>query len=397
MIKLPKKIKVKKNGFSLVELIIATGMAALIMMGMSVFFSGTLKNTFSAQKQVTENQSQFVTGVIVREKFLELQSVLNNFTVNQSYIVALNKTKANQLPFTYIGTANVGGKTRLVFKDAFAFGEVASIGISQQCGNPGSGTILNCASNASTVNGIPKNFAGFTKKGNDYYIAIPDQNKILTCVGGGGTYCTPGNSIISDDTLNQPMDVETDGTNLFISDAGNGRVVQVDGSGTMTVLAKNLKFPTGLAYYKKKDSGHEFLFVADSFDNKIKKIDLGNIDEDTEPEVIVGMGSETTCQGSAKYCALNFPTGLFVINVPNPINPQDSQIDLYIADSGNNRILKVKDPGKPDTMTFKFKTGATNEPLKKIVLSFPEGIDASQAKLDSIESSSNTLNLEGEW
>ncbi|MFH1012171.1 MAG: prepilin-type N-terminal cleavage/methylation domain-containing protein [Candidatus Peregrinibacteria bacterium] len=366
-----------KRGFSLMELIVAVGIASIMMVGMSVFFSSTLQNVFSTQQKVTANQGQFVTSAIINQKFGEIKA-LADFASDQ--ITARNRI-AGREPFTYIG---INADNRLAFKDWFPFNKITNIsGImgGPLVGHSGSGEIKTIAG-VTIVRQLPENFGGFTKLAGLYYVVIPHENRIIQCTDTQnncvGTGVPPTFALTNADgsayQLSTPMDIATDGTDLFISDAGHGKILKTTKTGAVEVLADGLNFPTGLAY----DTG--VLYFSETFSNQVKKIDLATGDI----SVVAGQGNTGTCETTARYCDLNLPTGLFILS-----SPMIKQ--FYIADSGNNRVLKVSDPGHPTAAYLTFNTGKTPRPIKKLVVSFPAGVDASGGSLDDM----SVLNTNG--
>jgi len=333
------------KGFSLIELIVSITITAILMLGMSVFFSSTMHNMFSAQERLTNTQGQFVVNDIIRDKFANLEKLIALEAVSPpTYAVIQNKITKGQLPFTYIGKNG----DKLAFKDFFVFNDVETEGGTIYYGDSGAGAIK---LNGTAVVSPPANFAGFAKKaGADiFYVALPFENKVVECTS---TDC--GTDIIIG--LNSPMDVEKDGDNLYISDSGNNRVIKFTLTGSsVTELAKDLNFPTGLAV----DGTN--LFVADTLNNQIKKIDFSDIDH-LETSVIAGEGDDDTCDSSALYCKLDLPTGLVVDGAAKA---------LYIADTGNNRILKMWDSGAlTNTEPIAFKTAAVTTTISKIKYTF---------------------------
>jgi DNA-binding CsgD family transcriptional regulator/DNA-binding beta-propeller fold protein YncE len=138
--------------------------------------------------------------------------------------------------------------------------------------------------------------------------------------------------------------------NVYIADYGNHRIRKVSASGTITTIAgidtgggsgdggfatnAQLSSPRGLAF--DRQSGN--LYVADSGTNRVRMIDAQGI-----IHAVAGSG-ETGDSGdgdSALTARFNGPTGLAF---------DQKSGNLYIADSSNNRVRKVTRDGKISTM-----------------------------------------------
>lgn len=337
-----EKCKIR-NGFTLVELIISITITAIIMVGVSAFFASSFHNIFTTQEKLDESQGQFATNEIIRSKLAGIEEVID---MNTSDIVVRNNTDNGDLPFTYIG--DNGGK--LVFKDFFVFNGMyenyKSSNFKAKIPNPG----------------------GITKVGSYYYITAPLENKIYKCSS------TSDCSVFLESGLDHPIDVTTDGTSLFVSDPGNDRVVKIDMSNNITELPFELNFPTGVAY----DSVNGELFVSNIYNNRVIRI----YDNGSKMSVIVGEDEIDTCDNTAKPCKLNFPTGLAI----DPVTKS-----LYIADTGNSRILKITDPKEiseyDNNDPYEIKlTILGDQKVSKINFTFPVGTDVSK-----ITEISNTL------
>jgi len=205
--------------------------------------------------------------------------------------------------------------------------------------------------------GLPVNIPG-TSASLDYgeprYVAVDrtgnvffeDQNMVLrwdavtgvlTLVAGNGTTGFSGdNGPATSAQLYGPTGVALDSSgNLYIADAGNNRIRKVS-TGVITTVAGNgtsgfggdngpaiiaqLNGPEGLAV----DSAGS-LYIADRLNNRIRKVAGGVI------TTVAGGGSSLGDNGPAVGARLSGPYGVAV----------DSAGNLYIADSGNNRIRKV--------------------------------------------------------
>jgi uncharacterized protein (TIGR03437 family) len=162
-------------------------------------------------------------------------------------------------------------------------------------------------------------------------------NGVITTVAGNGTQGFSGdNGPATSAQLNQPWGVAVDSaSNLYIADSLNSRIRKVS-NGVITTAAgggpslgdngpatsAQLWEPFGVAL----DSAGN-LYVADSFDNRVRKVSNGMI--------TTVAGSATCCYGGdngpATGAQLFVPYGVAV----------DAAGNLYIADTVNERIRKV--------------------------------------------------------
>ena len=142
-----------------------------------------------------------------------------------------------------------------------------------------------------------------------------------------------------------PNDVLVDGSgNLYIADSGNRVVRKVDSSGVSTRVAgtgsqfgpvgddgpateATLVFPADLAL-----DGSGNLYIADSADHRIRKVDTAGV-----ITTFAGTGDlgDSGDDGQATEAKINAPQGVAV----------DGAGNVYIADTVNNRIRKVDSSG----------------------------------------------------
>jgi sugar lactone lactonase YvrE len=182
---------------------------------------------------------------------------------------------------------------------------------------------------------------------------------IITTVAGNGTtgYSGDGGAATSAE-LNAPTGVAVDGAgDLYIVDFGNNRIRKVSagtgnriittvaGSGTAGYsgdggLATNAELlnPYGVAVDSAGD-----LYIADSTNNRIREVSAGTGFISTVAGN--GTGGYSGDGGASTSAELSGPSGVAL----------DSAGNLYIADSGNNRVREVE-VTIPPTLTFKTAT-----------------------------------------
>ena len=164
--------------------------------------------------------------------------------------------------------------------------------------------------------------------------------------------------------FNYPTGVVSDSAgNLYVADQGNYRIRKITPSGVVTTIAGNsnpvtvngigtaasFSFPTGLAI---DTSGN--LYVADS--DCIRKITLSYTTSKTYPPkitagwtTVVLAGVVTSGIPSRGY--IDSTTGTAAkFNRPQGIVVNPSNGDVYVADSGNNRIRKITSTGSVTTV-----------------------------------------------
>ena len=190
-------------------------------------------------------------------------------------------------------------------------------------------------------------------------VTAPLTNGVISTVAGNGTAGFIDNISATNAELNYPIALAVDSSgNLYITDQRNNRIrkVSVSTGNISTVAGKGpsncvdvcgpfsgdggpatsaqLNAAAGIAV---DSSGN--LYIADGDDYRVRKVDTSGI-----ITTVAGIGP--SCQGlscngqyggfsgdggDATHAALNLPTGVAV----------DAFGNLYIADSGNNRIRMV--------------------------------------------------------
>ena len=189
------------------------------------------------------------------------------------------------------------------------------------------------ASNASLglVSGVATDSAGNVYIALDSYSAVVRMDAtthVLTLVAGTGTPGYSGdNGPAASAQLNNPSGIALDTAgNLYIADSGNNRIRKVSNGVITTVsgggVGAQLSNPTGVAV---DTSGN--LYIADSGNNVVRKVSGGV----TVTVAGTGTAGGAGDGGPATSAQLNAPAGVAVDTLGN----------LYIADSGNDAVVKV--------------------------------------------------------
>jgi uncharacterized protein (TIGR03437 family) len=169
-------------------------------------------------------------------------------------------------------------------------------------------------------------------------------NGVIATVAGNGTgisFGDGGQAVLA--SLDQPCGLAVDASgNLFIADSGNGQIRKVSASGIISTVAgggsanlgdggpataAQLLLPAGIAVDAFGD-----LFIADTGDNRIRKVSAGGIISTVAGNGARGFSGDG---GPATSAALNQPTGVAV----------DATGNIFVADAGNNRIRRVSTSG----------------------------------------------------
>lgn len=156
---------------------------------------------------------------------------------------------------------------------------------------------------------------------------------ITTVAGTGGGGGGDGGPAVAAQIID-PGGVAVDGMgNLFIAETGASRIRKVDASGVIrTIAGDQLAFPAAVA----ADAGGN-VYIADSVNNQIRLITRAGI-----IKTIAGNGKSGFAGdgGPATEGEISYPQAISLDNAGN----------LYIADTGNQRIRKVTPAGLISTV-----------------------------------------------
>ena len=236
---------------------------------------------------------------------------------------------------TNLYVADSGNNT--IRKIVIATGEVTTL-----AGTAGSSGSADGTGTAALFN----NPLGVASDVNDVYVADSGNNtirKIVIATGEVTTLAgTAGSSGSADGTgtaalFNNPADIASDGTNLYIADSGNNTIRKIviatgevttlagtagsSGSANGTGTAALFNNPLGIATDRTN------LYIADSGNNTIRKI-------------VIATGVVTTFAGKAGSSGSANGTGTAAL-FNNPVGVATVGAVLYVGDTGNNTIRKI--------------------------------------------------------
>ncbi len=161
-----------------------------------------------------------------------------------------------------------------------------------------------------------------------YAVSDPDnhvvrylsEKEVLTAVGTGSAGYNDGIGIRA--SFHYPTGLATDKDgNLYIADTGNGCIRKVTVKGRVSTWLSGLQDPTGLCY---QDGA---LYIAETGKNRIVKVKDGQI------TASYGSGAAGQADGTVEQAQFYLPQGVEV----------DGDGCIFIADSGNNAVRRIKD------------------------------------------------------
>lgn len=181
-----------------------------------------------------------------------------------------------------------------------------------------------------------------TDQSNHIIRKITPEGIVSTFAGTGSIGSNDGNGATA--SFYFPAGITVDGDdNLYIADFGNNKVRKITPDGTVSTfagtgvagaqegsaLSATFNGLTGVAMDSQNN-----LFVADYYNNKIRKIDvLGNV------STFAGSGIAGSNDGTAIEATFNHPATISI----------DSQDNLFLTDENNNKIRKITPDGITST------------------------------------------------
>lgn len=187
---------------------------------------------------------------------------------------------------------------------------------------------------------------GITNDGINLYVADYANNKIrkivissgaVTTLAGTGVGGSVDSSTGTSASFNGPIGITTDGANLYVSDANNQKIRKiVISSGAVTTLAGSgdrgtIDSHIGIAASFSQPNGittdGSNLYVAEIGSSKIRKI-------------VIATGSVTTLAGTGTQGVADSINGTSA-SFYRPRGIATDGINLYVADTNNNKIRKI--------------------------------------------------------
>ena len=253
---------------------------------------------------------------------------------------------------------------------------VAGNGILSFSGNQGSATAAQLSAPRGVAVSAGVRYVADT--GNNVVRAVTGTGSgaVINAFAGNGQAGSGGDgSPATNAQLNAPQGVAADAAgNVYIADTGNSRIRRVTPAGTISTVAGNgtsgfggdngaatsaqLYTPTGIAVDLAGN-----LYIADFNNNRIRKVTA-----DGTITTVAGNGSMgySGDGGPAVNARLNFPRSVAV----------DAAGDVFIADSGNNRVRLVTPNGLITTLAGNGLPGFSgdNGPAISATVGNPSGI-----------------------
>jgi serine/threonine protein kinase, bacterial len=214
--------------------------------------------------------------------------------------------------------------------------------------------------------------------GGNVYVADTGNNRIRWIAPGGAvtTFAGSGSPGSQDGTgaaasFRMPTGVAVDASgNVYVSDTDNGKIRKITPGGVVTTLAgsgawgsadgagaaASFKGPYGVAV-----NGGGDVFVADMFNNTIRKIAAGGV-----VTTLAGSGAQGHADGSGTAASFSWPSGVAV----------GAGGDVYVADLANYRIRKVTPAGGVTTYAGSGAPGNVNGPASAASFGAPSGVAA---------------------
>ena len=190
-------------------------------------------------------------------------------------------------------------------------------------------------------------------------VRMIDSTGAISTFAGGGSENVRARGVATEALLNNPTGIAVDSTGrVLVSEAGNHAVTAVNESGRISTISDQVNDARAVAV-----DGLGNIYVADAAKSRILKIDMTGVVTTVAGTGVAGFEGDG---GAATDARLSNPQGVAV----------DAAGNLYIADTGNNRIRKVNVTGVISTVAGTGTSGFSGDGgvAAKAQLSSPSGI-----------------------
>ncbi|MEI6715941.1 MAG: immunoglobulin domain-containing protein [Verrucomicrobiota bacterium] len=180
---------------------------------------------------------------------------------------------------------------------------------------------------------------------------------------------TDANGPALQSTFLLPWGVAVDGLgNVYVADSDNNKIRKITSSGVVSTLAGSgasgaADGPGSTASFRKPYGvavdGLGNVYVADTDNNKIRKITSAGV-----VSTLAGAGAYGSANGSGSTASFSIPSGVAVDGLGN----------VYVVDTGNNKIRKITSSGVVSTLAGSGASGAANGPGSTASFGRPEGV-----------------------
>ena len=221
------------------------------------------------------------------------------------------------------------------------------------------------------------------------------SNGIISTIAGNGAPGFSGDYGPATSAQLKPFGVAVDrANNIYISEGGNNRIRKIDTNGTITTIAGNgeppdqfgnsfsgdygpatsaqLNFPSGVAVDRANN-----VYISDSNNCRVRKIDTnGTITTIAGRMIETNWDPKNNEKDTCNFRGDNVPATSAQLNKPAGV-ALDSEGNIYIADTRNNRIRKIDAAsGIITTFAGNGSSGSSGDsgPATNAQLNYPNGV-----------------------
>jgi hypothetical protein len=201
---------------------------------------------------------------------------------------------------------------------------------------------------------------------------LSETGTVTTLAGGGPQGFANGDGINASFWGLAGIGVDSS-NNVYVADAGNQQIRKITASGNVTTLAgagtAGFSDGNGVGAFFSGPSGvavdsNNNLYVADGGNHRIRKITSSGIVTTIAGGGLSGWGNGGFLDGIGTNARFNYPSGLAV----------DSSLNIYVADTVNNRIRKISSSGVVSTLAGSGNAGSFDGTGELSSFNYPTGV-----------------------